>query len=140
MSTAPRSGESPARSSISRASRWASGTPRVWMPTSAISSSDGFASMISWAIRESVRDGGPGSLTIPLAPLFEEAVGIDADPAMVAEAVRDAPANARFVQVQAEELPADLGSFRVLTLAQSFHWMEQGSVARAVHSMLEPGG
>ena len=36
-------------------SRWASGTPRVWIPTSATSSSSGLRSMISCAIRESVR-------------------------------------------------------------------------------------
>jgi 2-polyprenyl-3-methyl-5-hydroxy-6-metoxy-1,4-benzoquinol methylase len=83
---------------------------------------------------------GPGSLTIPLAPSFEEAVGIDADPGMVAEAARRAPPNARFVRMRAEELPADLGSFRVATLAQSFHWMEQGLVARTLRGMLEPGG
>lgn len=83
---------------------------------------------------------GPGSLTLLLAPLFEEAVGVDADAAMVAEATRHAPANARFVHLRAEELPADLGSFRVVTFAQSFHWMQQDVVAGAVHAMLEPGG
>src|SRR2546429_978223 len=55
MSTAPRSGAVPARSSISRRRRCASGTPRVWMPTSATRVRSGFASMISWAIRVSVR-------------------------------------------------------------------------------------
>jgi SAM-dependent methyltransferase len=83
---------------------------------------------------------GPGSLTIPLAPCFEEAVGIDADTGMVAEALRHAPPNARFVRMRAEELPAGLGSFRVATLAQSFHWMEQHAVARALYRMLELGG
>jgi SAM-dependent methyltransferase len=75
---------------------------------------------------------GPGSLTIPLAPCFEEAVGIDVDTGMVAEALRHAPPNARFVRMRAEELPAGLGSFRVATLAQSFHWMEQHAVARSL--------
>ena len=43
-----------ARSSIRRARRRASGTPRVWIPTSATSSSAGLPSMISWAILERV--------------------------------------------------------------------------------------
>lgn len=83
---------------------------------------------------------GPGSLTFPLAPVFEEAVGVDADAAMVAEAARNAPANARFVRLRAEDLPAGLGRFRVATFAQSFHWFEQARVAAAVHGMLDPGG
>jgi SAM-dependent methyltransferase len=83
---------------------------------------------------------GPGSLTIPLAPMFEEAVGIDADGAMVAEAARRAPANARFLQLRAEELPGRLGRFRAATLAQSFHWMDQARVARSLHAMLDEDG
>jgi SAM-dependent methyltransferase len=83
---------------------------------------------------------GPGSLTIPLAPSFEEAIGIDADAGMVAAAARRAPSNARFVRMRAEDLPAGLGSFRVATLAQSFHWLDQHAVARALYRMLEPGG
>ena len=83
---------------------------------------------------------GPGSLTHLLAPLFDEAVGVDADVGMVAEAERHAAPNTRFVLLRAEELPAGLGSFRVATFAPSFHWMEQHAVAAAVHSMLEPDG
>jgi SAM-dependent methyltransferase len=83
---------------------------------------------------------GPGSLTHLLAPLFGEAVGVDASEAMLREAERDAASNERFVHVRAEELPAGLGRFRVATLAQSFHWLEQERVARALYGMLEPGG
>jgi SAM-dependent methyltransferase len=82
---------------------------------------------------------GPGSLTALLAPLFAEAVGIDADPAMVREATRAAAPNARFLRLRAEQLPAGLGSFRVLAAAQSFHWFESG-VAGLLHGMLERGG
>jgi cyclopropane fatty-acyl-phospholipid synthase-like methyltransferase len=60
---------------------------------------------------------GPGSLTHLLAPLFAEAVGVDASEAMLREAERAAARNERFVHVRAEELPAGLGSFRVATLA-----------------------
>jgi SAM-dependent methyltransferase len=83
---------------------------------------------------------GPGPLTILLAPLFAEAIGIDADAAMVAEAGRRAPANVSFRQLRAEELPADLGTFDVVTFGQSFHWVDQMRVAATVHGMLRAGG
>lgn len=87
---------------------------------------------------------GPGSLTLLLAPLFAEAVGVDADRDMIAEAEREAErlgiANVTWVRLRAEELPAGLGTFRVATFAQSFHWMERERVAATVREMLEPGG
>jgi SAM-dependent methyltransferase len=83
---------------------------------------------------------GPGTLTIMLAPLFAEAVGIDADAAMVAEASRRAPVNASFRQMRAEELPANLGTFDVVTFGQSFHWVDQVRVAATVATMLRAGG
>jgi SAM-dependent methyltransferase len=83
---------------------------------------------------------GPGSLTHLLAPLFAEAVGIDADADMVRVAERGAAANERFVHLRAEELPAGLGTFRVVTLAQSFHWFASEVVAATLRGMLEPSG
>ena len=83
---------------------------------------------------------GPGNLTIVLAPLFAEVIGIDADVAMVAEAERRGPANATFRRLRGEELPADLGIFDVVAFGQSFHWMEQIRVAETVHAMLRDGG
>lgn len=83
---------------------------------------------------------GPGSLTHLLAPMFAECIGVDASAAMVHEAERDAAPNEHFRVARAEALPADLGTFDVVTLAQSFHWMEQAPVARALRDRLEPGG
>jgi SAM-dependent methyltransferase len=88
---------------------------------------------------------GPGSLTLLLAPLFGEAVGIDADPGMVtrarAEAGRAGLAGpVRFLHLRAEELPGGLGTFGLITFAQSFHWVDQPRAARAARGMLEPGG
>lgn len=87
---------------------------------------------------------GPGSLTLLLAPLFEEAVGVDADPDMIDAARAAARAagagNTRWVCMRAEELPGGLGRFRLVTFAQSFHWFDRPRVARAVKQMLEAGG
>jgi len=87
---------------------------------------------------------GPGSLTLLMAPLVAEATGIDADPDMIAEAerlaVRAGVPNVRWQVLRAEDLPAGLGPFRLVTFAQSFHWTDRGRVAAAVHGMLEAGG
>src|SRR6516225_1822541 len=70
---------------------------------------------------------GPGILTVRLATLFEEAVGLDPDPAMLAEARRVAEkrgiTNIRWVQAPAEELPCTApGPFRLVSFGTSFHW------------------
>jgi SAM-dependent methyltransferase len=87
---------------------------------------------------------GPGSLTLLLAPLVEEAVGVDADGDMLVTAAGRANqaglTNTTWRRLRAEELPADLGSFRVVTFAQSFHWMDQPLVAERVRGMLTPDG
>ncbi|WP_017589630.1 class I SAM-dependent methyltransferase [Nocardiopsis ganjiahuensis] len=87
---------------------------------------------------------GPGSLTLPLAPLFGQVTGVDPDPGMIAEARRRAEAagidNIRWRQLRAEELPADSGPFRAVVFAQSFHWMDRPLVAHRVRGMIEPGG
>ena len=87
---------------------------------------------------------GPGSLTLLLMPRFASAVGIDADPGMVAEAAAQARRagcdRVTWRQMRAEELPGGLGTFRLITFAQSFHWVDQPLVARAARGMLDPGG
>ncbi|SIN25646.1 class I SAM-dependent methyltransferase [Micromonospora cremea] len=87
---------------------------------------------------------GPGSLTLLLAPLFEAAVGVDADRDMLTEARRRASevgaTTIEWRHLRAEALPADLGTFRVATFAQSFHWMDRPLVVRRVRGMLAPGG
>jgi uncharacterized protein len=42
--------------------------------------------------------------------------------------------------MRAEKLPGGLGTFRLITFAQSFHWVDQPRVARTAREMLEPGG
>src|ERR1700731_3558080 len=66
---------------------------------------------------------GPGTVTLRLAPLFEEVVGLDADAGMIEEARRltsaRAVTNPRWIHSRAEQLPAGLGTFRVVTFAAS---------------------
>lgn len=86
---------------------------------------------------------GPGIVALELSPYFEEVVGIDADVAMVGEAERESRergiSNVTWRNLRGEELPAGLGSFRVATFAQSFHWMKRELVAPIVRDMLDPG-
>src|SRR4051812_43487252 len=86
---------------------------------------------------------GPGVLTLPLAPFVAEAVGVDPDAGMLAEAARRAETmgvqNVRWVQGRGEDLPAGIGRFDVATFGQSFHWMDQQQVAATISRMLHPG-
>ncbi len=87
---------------------------------------------------------GPGVIPLRLAHLFDDVIGLDPDGDMLDEARRaagqQASTNVSWVRLRAEELPAGLGTFSVITFAQSFHWMDRPKVASAVGSMLEPGG
>ena len=88
---------------------------------------------------------GPGVLTVRLAHLFTQAVGLDPDAGMLAEGRRAAEEkgvmNIRWVQGLAEELPAVApGPYRLVTFGQSFHWTDEQQVAETVYDMLQPGG
>lgn len=88
---------------------------------------------------------GPGILTVRLAHLFEEAVGLDPDAEMLAEGRRAAyehgVSNIRWVRAVAEDLPeAAPGPYRTVTFGQSFHWTDEARVAEVAYDVLEPGG
>jgi SAM-dependent methyltransferase len=88
---------------------------------------------------------GPGILTVRFAHLFQEAVGLDPDAAMLAEgrllAEERGIANIRWVQARAEDLPAAApGPYRVITFGQSFQWTDEARVAELAYDLLEPGG
>jgi SAM-dependent methyltransferase len=87
---------------------------------------------------------GPGTVTLQLARYVAEAVGIDPDEDMLAEARRRAErlgvGNVRWFQARAEDLPAGLDPIRVAVFAQSFHWTDRDAVAGVVFGMLRPGG
>jgi SAM-dependent methyltransferase len=88
---------------------------------------------------------GPGVLTVRLAHLFEQVVGLDPDADMLAEGRRaageKAVMNIQWVQGLAEDLPAAApGPYKLVTFGQSFHWTDQQPVAETVYDLLEPGG
>lgn len=88
---------------------------------------------------------GPGVLTMLLAAHFTEAIGLDPDPGMLAEATRLATeraiSNIRWIRGRAEDLPQLMpGPFTLVTFGQSFWWTDRFRVAEVVYDMLEPGG
>jgi SAM-dependent methyltransferase len=88
---------------------------------------------------------GPGVIAIELAGHFEQAIGLDPDAEMLAEAARRAAeagvTTSSWKQARAEDIPTlDLGTFRLVTFGQSFHWTNRHQVAETVYNILEPGG
>ncbi|GAB7067205.1 class I SAM-dependent methyltransferase [Mycobacterium hodleri] len=87
---------------------------------------------------------GTGQLTIPLARYVAEAVGVDPEPEMLAEAARQARdddvANVVWAQGSSAELPGGLGRFTLVTMGRSFHWMDRDRVLTALDDMVEADG
>jgi SAM-dependent methyltransferase len=87
---------------------------------------------------------GPGSLAVQLAPLFEEVIGIDPEPAMLNEARRHAAdhrVDARWIEARAEDLATlELPPPRLVTFGQSIHWTDRQPVLATVYDLLPPGG
>jgi SAM-dependent methyltransferase len=87
---------------------------------------------------------GPGTVALLFAKRFENVIGLDSDAGMLGQAQRAAAeeqiTHASWVQMRAEELPGALGTFRLISFAQSFHWMDRSRVASAVREMLDANG
>ena len=86
---------------------------------------------------------GPGVLAVQLAPLFDTVIGIDPEPAMLAEARRHAAAHdveADWIEARAEDLATlELPAARLVTFGQSIHWTDRQPVLATVHELLAPG-
>lgn len=90
---------------------------------------------------------GTGQLAIPLAHEFEEVVAMDPEPEMLAEAavLGRARAIANIVWLEAgsadlEGLRQSIGGFRLVTMGNSFHWMDRDATLRTLHEIVTPGG
>lgn len=87
---------------------------------------------------------GPASLTLPLSAHFLQVVAVDADADMLAEGKRRALAaaitNIEWIRARAEELTLDPGCFRLVSMAQSFHWMDRELIAQLLRLLLQDDG
>jgi SAM-dependent methyltransferase len=86
---------------------------------------------------------GPGVLALGFAPCVGRVVGVDPEPAMLA-AARAAAARAgtgiTFIEGKAEDLPADIGSFDVVTIGRALHWMDHKALGPVFARLVAPGG
>ena len=87
---------------------------------------------------------GTGQLALPLAPHFEEVVCMDPDASMLDEArhaaVSARVANLRFVLGSSWDLSTSMGQFRLVTMGESFHWMDRDAVLQTLHEMVSVNG
>ncbi len=84
---------------------------------------------------------GPGMLAGAFAPLAHAVVAIDPEPEMLRIAQHTFTArNITYRQGGSEDLPGDLGRFRLVTMGRSFHWMDRAETLRRLDRMLVPGG
>jgi len=92
---------------------------------------------------------GPGQLTLRFADWFEELIGLDPEPEMIQQAVELSRimrvSNARWLVGRAEELDQQLGQehlgqFRLVLIAQAFHWMDRSFVLERLHRLVAVGG
>jgi ubiquinone/menaquinone biosynthesis C-methylase UbiE len=85
---------------------------------------------------------GPGPLARRFAPLVAEVVAMDPTPEMLAEARTLAAgiANIRFVAGSSYDIGPELGSFRLVVMGRSFHWMDRVDTLKRLDRMIEPSG
>jgi ubiquinone/menaquinone biosynthesis C-methylase UbiE len=90
---------------------------------------------------------GTGQLAVPLASRFQEVVGMDPEPEMLAVATAQARAagvgHVTWIEGGSDDLPAlqpQLGTFRLVTMGSSFHWMDQQATLLALAGLVAPFG
>ncbi len=87
---------------------------------------------------------GPGPVAIRLAHLFEKVVAMDPEPDMLAEgraqAERASVSNIEWRRGGSEDLSAEVGSFRLVTMGNSFHWMDRDRTLDALYDLVIAGG
>jgi SAM-dependent methyltransferase len=86
---------------------------------------------------------GPGVLALGFAPFVGRVVAIDPEPAMLAAAraaATRAAADVSFIEGKAEDLPADIGSFDVVSIGRALHWMDHAALGPVFARLVAPGG
>ena len=85
---------------------------------------------------------GTGNASLPLAPVVGEIVAMDPDPEMIETGRERASGidNVRWLNKGSRDLGPDLGTFRLVVMGQSFHWMERDQVLRDLDCLVEDDG
>jgi len=86
---------------------------------------------------------GPGVLALGFAPHVGRIVGVDPEPAMIAAAREAATRASRaitLIEGTAENLPADIGSFDVVTIGRALHWMDRDATLARLERLVAADG
>lgn len=86
---------------------------------------------------------GPGLLALGFAPYVGSVIGVDPEPAMVAEArqsARSTGISLTLIEGRTEDLPHDLGMFDLETIGRALHWMDREATLAALDRILKPEG
>ncbi len=86
---------------------------------------------------------GPAMLAIAFANMGMAVVGMDPEPEMLAAARESADAaqvEIELIQGSSYELGPQLGSFGLVTMGRSFHWMDRPATVKALDALIVPGG
>nr|WP_290443532.1 class I SAM-dependent methyltransferase [Sporolactobacillus kofuensis] len=87
---------------------------------------------------------GTGKLTFPMAAYFEEAIGLDVSADMLQSAQSQCELldieKMKWVNMPSENMDENLGTFRLITSGDAFHWMDRERVLELCYDRLEPGG
>jgi ubiquinone/menaquinone biosynthesis C-methylase UbiE len=87
---------------------------------------------------------GPGSVAIPVAHLFERVVAMDPETDMLREggelAGRYGISNIEWISGNSEDLSPTLGLFRLVTMGESFHWMDRRRTLEAIYDLVSIAG
>jgi SAM-dependent methyltransferase len=99
---------------------------------------------LSTASRALDLGAGSGAIAIPLSALIAEVVAVDPDAAMLAEGrlagEQAGRHNIDWRCTRAEEFSAPVDSFDIVTMGQSFHWLDRDLVLRNLAPMIRAGG
>jgi ubiquinone/menaquinone biosynthesis C-methylase UbiE len=87
---------------------------------------------------------GPGSVAIPLAPMFKSVLAVDPDDDMRAEGARVARergvTNIEWRIGGSNDLSPALGSFRLVTIGNAFHWMDRDRTLEELYPLVADDG
>jgi SAM-dependent methyltransferase len=86
---------------------------------------------------------GPGVLAAAFARHARKVIGLDPEPAMLEAAAAYAREKGVEVTLQlgsSYDLDQFTGSFRLVTMGRSFHWMDRAATLEALDRIIEPGG
>ncbi len=83
---------------------------------------------------------GPGQLAIAFAPFAHTVTGVDPEPEMLRIARAGAPRTVRWIEGSSYDLGTQWGSFHLVTMGRSFHWMDRPETLRRLDAIIDPEG